>query len=163
MSKIYNLERLQSYCKENGVTLTEENINYELNSDSIIKSYCLNKNCGLLVSKKFLSFLKTGSYCKKCNLFKSKKLNDSEYTTKYGLDSLEKYCYENNITLLKDYSKIILNQKSRIVGKCQTNNCENEFNKSFENFYKRSGYCNLCTKNIKIYKQKFEKNYSIKI
>jgi hypothetical protein len=163
MSKIYNLERLQSYCKENGVTLLEENFNYDLNSNSIIKSYCLNKNCGLLVSKKFLSFLKTGSYCKKCNLFKSKKLNDSEYTTKYGLDSLEKYCHENNITLLKDYSKIILSQKSRIIGKCQTNNCENEFNKSFENFYKRSGYCNLCTKNIKVYKQKqtFLKNYGV--
>ena len=38
MSKIYNLERLQSYCKENGVTLLEENFNYDLNSNSIIKS-----------------------------------------------------------------------------------------------------------------------------
>ena len=82
---------------------------------------------------------------------------------KYDFDRLDKYCKENNVILLEDYSNIKLNQKSRIIGNCLSINCVNYFNKSFENFYKRSGYCDLCTKNIKVNKQKetFLKNYGV--
>ena len=61
---------------------------------------------------------------------------------KYNLDLLIKFCNENHITLLKDYSGEKVNIETRINGKCLTPSCENNFDKTFGQLYKINGYCN---------------------
>jgi len=69
----------------------------------------------------------------------------------YNLDLLIKFCIENNITLLKDYSiENNITQNNKIEGKCLTQNCENNFNKSFRQLFKTNAVCNKCSKKKKI-------------
>ena len=67
----------------------------------------------------------------------------------YNLELLTKFCSDNSITLLKDYSGEVVNRETRIEGKCLTRGCENNFDKTFRNLYKINGYCKECTKNIR--------------
>ena len=67
----------------------------------------------------------------------------------YNLELLTKFCSGNNITLLKDYSSEVVNREIRIEGKCLTQECENNFDKTFRNLYKVNGYCEKCTKNVR--------------
>jgi len=66
----------------------------------------------------------------------------------YNLELLTKFYNENNITLLKDYSGEVVNRETRINGKCLTQDCENNFDKTFRQLYKSNGYCNICSKEI---------------
>ena len=68
---------------------------------------------------------------------------------KYNLDLLIKFCNENHITLLKDYSGEVVNREIRIEGKCLSQGCSNNFDKTFRNLYKINGYCKECTKNVR--------------
>ena len=73
---------------------------------------------------------------------------------KYNLDLLIKFCNENHITLLKDYSGEMLNYETKIIAKCL--NCDNEMDrKTFGKLYKNRNFgCIECSKNIS--KQKFK-------
>jgi hypothetical protein len=73
----------------------------------------------------------------------------------YNLELLTKYCNDNNITLLKDYSGKKITRETRIDGKCLTQNCENNFNKTFRHLDKLNGYCKFC-----IYRKAKEKRKS---
>ena len=73
----------------------------------------------------------------------------------YNLELLTKYCNDNNITLLKDYSGKKITRETRIDGKCLTQNCENNFNKTFRHLDKLNGYCKFC-----IYRKVKEKRKS---
>jgi hypothetical protein len=55
---------------------------------------------------------------------------------------------------LKDYSGEKVNRETRIEGKCLTQNCENNFDKTFIQLYKINGYCKKCTANIRNKKYK---------
>ena len=66
----------------------------------------------------------------------------------YNLELLTKFCSDNSITLLKDYSGEVVNRETRIEGKCLTRGCENNFDKTFRNLYKINGYCKECTLEI---------------
>jgi len=81
---------------------------------------------------------------------------------KYSYDALQKFCEENSIELCKDYSKEIVNQKTKIEGKCKTNGCNNLFLKGFEAFLQNS-LCTNCAKIQKYSKVKetFLKNYGV--
>jgi len=68
---------------------------------------------------------------------------------KYNLDFLTKFCCDNNITLLKDYSSEIVNRETRIEGKCLTIDCANNFNKKFRQLCISNAYCSKCTENIR--------------
>ena len=68
---------------------------------------------------------------------------------KYTLDLLIKLCNENHITLLKDYSGEVVNREIRINGKCLSQGCSNNFDKTFRNLYKINGYCKECTKIVR--------------
>ena len=59
----------------------------------------------------------------------------SEPTKRYDIDLLKKYCQENEVELVKDYTNIRLNAKTKIEGKCKIDNCNNTFCKSFEYLY----------------------------
>ena len=62
----------------------------------------------------------------------------------YNNEYLQSYCKENNIFLTNSYSNI--NRDTRIIGKCLTENCQNNFNKVFRQLVKSEAYCNICSK-----------------
>jgi hypothetical protein len=68
----------------------------------------------------------------------------------YNFDFLTKFCSDHHITLLKDYSiENNITQNTKIEGKCLTQNCENNFNKSFRQLLKTNAVCNKCSKKKK--------------
>jgi hypothetical protein len=73
---------------------------------------------------------------------------------KYDFDRLDKYCKENNVTLLQDYLQQSLNRDSIIDGKCVYENCNNTFEKIFYELEKRGAYCKSCLTNIANEKRK---------
>ena len=58
---------------------------------------------------------------------------------RYNYEFLKKYCEENNIVLLKDYSNEKVNRDTKIEGNCISENCNNTFNKSFRNLINTNG------------------------
>ena len=67
---------------------------------------------------------------------------------RYDFERLDKYCKENSVTLLEDYTGCFLTKNSLIKGKCVYENCENEFDKLFINLVKTGPYCKCCIKII---------------
>jgi hypothetical protein len=66
---------------------------------------------------------------------------------RYNYEFLQKYCEENNITLLKDYSNEKVNRDTKIEAKCVTESCNEIVNKNFRQMIEKSGcYCNSCSK-----------------
>jgi hypothetical protein len=79
---------------------------------------------------------------------------------KYDFERLEKYCQENNVVLLEDYSNFQLTGLSNIKSRCVYENCINNVNKRFIEFEKTGSYCINCIKiirNEKIKKSCLEK------
>ena len=60
---------------------------------------------------------------------------------KYDFNRLDKYCNENGVMLLEDYSQQSLNSLSKIKGNCIFENCKNTFEKIFCELEKRGAYC----------------------
>lgn len=67
---------------------------------------------------------------------------------KYDFKRLDKYCKENNVILLEDYTDVALTKTSIIKGKCEYNNCEQTFEKKLEHLIKNGAYCKSCIKII---------------
>ena len=157
----FDFSLLQKYCSENNVTLLEDYSNILLKGDTFIKGKCISENCRNSFEKKFSNVIKTGAYCKKCILHKNKKDNNQEFLTKYSYESLQKFCLKNNIVLLKNYICDNLHQKFQIEGKCYNKECSNNFKTSFQNLYKRFGFCISCSNlnRIKKNKETFLLNY----
>jgi hypothetical protein len=80
-------------------------------------------------------------------------IKEKKEKIRYDINLLRKFCVENNVELLKDYSKEKINRDKRIEGKCI--NCVNTFEKVFRQLYISNGYCNVCTKELM--KEKFKK------
>ena len=73
---------------------------------------------------------------------------------KFNFERLHKYCSENNVTLLEDYSIVQLKGNVIIKGKCVSENCNNNFEKKFDYLIKSNSFCVECTNNIKFEKSK---------
>ena len=68
----------------------------------------------------------------------------------YNNETCNKYCEDNEITLLENYEQIKLNRDYKIKGRCITCDCDNEFDKSFRQLIKTGAYCyNCCVNNGK--------------
>lgn len=69
---------------------------------------------------------------------------------RYNNELLQNLCNQNNISLTCDYSKQKLNRDTYIKGKCLTEDCLNEFKRTFRYLYNNDNnfYCEECTKNI---------------
>jgi hypothetical protein len=68
----------------------------------------------------------------------------------YNNETFNKYCEDNEITLLENYEQIKLNRDYKIKGRCITCDCNNEFDKSFRQLIKTGSYCyNCCVNNGK--------------
>ena len=75
-------------------------------------------------------------------------------TTKrsYKKKDLDKYVEENEIELIGEYEKV--NRETRIQGKCKTEGCEDEFDRTFRQIVEKSGpKCHKCSDKRKSYKK----------
>ena len=64
----------------------------------------------------------------------------------YNYEYLQEFCLDNKIHLLEDYTKICITRDSRIKGKCITQDCIYDFEKTFRNIIENSnGFCKKCT------------------
>ena len=83
--------------------------------------------------------------------------------SKYTKEMLEKFCQENSIELIKDYSNEKIWCEMPLEGKCITNECVNNFKKMFKHLIKHNGYCKQCLKgkgkDIVVYNYKLLKTY----
>jgi len=160
----YDFERLDNYCKENNVILLEDYSESELKIDFYIKSKCCYENCINDVNKKFKELEKAGSFCKTCiklkatekrkqtclekygveNVTKKDDYKSKFISPKYNYDLLKEFCLKNNIELMNDYKNVKLNAHYYIEGKCQNNECKNNFNKKMHKLINTNGMCNQC-------------------
>jgi hypothetical protein len=67
---------------------------------------------------------------------------------RYDFELLDKYCKENGVILLENYTDIFLIKDSLIKGFCIYENCENEFDKRFCELLKTGAYCEICIKKV---------------
>ena len=73
---------------------------------------------------------------------------------KFNFERLQKYCSENSIVLLEDYSNMPLKGSVIIKGNCVSENCNNNFEKKFDYLIKSNSFCIDCVNNIKNEKSK---------
>lgn len=85
-------------------------------------------------------------------------------STKHKFDKsfLDEFCKKNNITYEVEDDKI--SRDTKIKGKCITDGCPNEFEKTFRMMVERSnGYCKKCTTEISSIKsntEEYKSNYT---
>ena len=77
----------------------------------------------------------------------------------YDFERLDKFCKENNVNLLEDYSNVKLNGYFYIKSKCCYDKCDNFVNKTFRQLEKTGSYCVIC---IKIKANEVRKNSCLK-
>ena len=157
---LYNNETLKSYCDENNIELLENYTNVKINRDNYVKGVCKTKieTCDKIFNKSFRQLVKTGPYCLNCAIENGKQ--KFKLKCKFNLQYLITFCDENNIILNEDYTNTFINRDTSITGICLTENCNNNFNKTFRELVKLNGYCFDCTKEngkLKIMKTNLEK------
>lgn len=157
---LHNSETLNKYCFNNNIQLADDYKNVKINRDFYIKGICktITDNCDKIFNKTFRQLLKTGPYCYNCAI----EIGKQQYKVqcKYNLQYLITFCNQNNIILTDDYTNQIINRDTIIYGKCISQVCENNFNKSFRELIKLNGYCANCCKNngkLKIIKTNLQK------
>ena len=143
----YNNETLNKHCLANDIQLVDDYTNIKMNREVYIKGICktITDNCEKIFDKTFRQLVKTGPYCLNCAIENGKQ--KYKLQCKYNLQYLTTFCNQNNIILIDEYSKTI-NRDTIINGKCISQECENNFNKSFRELIKLNGYCANCSKNI---------------
>jgi hypothetical protein len=144
----YNNETLNKHCLTNDIQLVDDYTNIKMNRDVYIKGICktITENCEKIFNKTFRQLVKTGPYCLNCAIENGKQ--KYKLQCKYNLQYLTTFCNQNNITLTDEYSNKTINRDTIINGKCISQECENNFNKSFRELIKLNGYCADCSKNI---------------
>ena len=66
--------------------------------------------------------------------------------TKYDFELLNKYCNENGVILMDDYTNEKINRDIIIKGSCVYEKCKNKFEKKFRELLNTGGYCKYCIK-----------------
>jgi hypothetical protein len=157
---LYNNETLKSYCHENNIELLENYTNVKINRDNYVKGVCKTKieTCDKIFNKSFRQLVKTGPYCLNCAIENGKQ--KYKLKCKYNLQYLITFCDENNIILNENYTNKIINRDTLITGFCLTENCNNNFNKTFRELVKLNGYCFDCTKEGKIINYQGYENFA---
>jgi hypothetical protein len=107
----YDYALLETFCKDNAITLLEDYSNRPINRDLIINGKCRNQDCRGTFRLEFRNlYVKSSGYCKPCMLKESAVRGKKTFLEKYGVDSpskcpeiiekfkktcLVKYGYEN--------------------------------------------------------------------
>ena len=75
----------------------------------------------------------------------------------YNYETLSSYINQNQIQLIGQYNNLKINRELCIKGFCKTENCEENFNKSYRQLIKTGPYCLNCA--IKNGKEKYSEKY----
>ncbi len=154
----YNYDYLQTYCKENNITLLKDYSNERVNRDTIIYAKCIINNCIENVEKRFRQLHEVGCYCikhtKEISYNKAKNTEWESNRIRFNNNYLNKYCEDNKIELLEDYSNVNVNRDTLIKAKCLTKNCNEDVEKRFRQLHEGGCFCETCTDKIKIQKLK---------
>ena len=154
----WDLVYLHEYCKENNVTLLKDYSNERVNRDTVIKTKCLTENCNETIEKHFRQLHNTGCFClihtKEISYNKAKNTEWKSDRIRFNNNYLNKYCEDNKIKLLEDYSNISVNRDTVIKSKCLTENCHENVEKRFRQLQEVGCFCEKCTEKRKIQKLK---------
>ena len=154
----YNYDYLQTYCKDNNITLLKDYSNERVNRDTIIYAKCIINNCIENVEKRFRQLHEVGCYCikhtKEISYNKAKNTEWESNRIRFNNNYLNKYCEDNKIELLEDYSNVNVNRDTLIKAKCLTENCNEDVEKRFRRLHEGGCFCEKCTDKIKIQKLK---------
>jgi len=134
----HSLGSLIKYCKENELKLLKDYSNQKLDKLSVIEGNCKNYNvCGKTFKKTFGRLLEN-PFCSSCGTL-----------SEYNYYSLVNFCKENNLTLLKDYSKEDVRHNTIIEGECiNYKDCNKTFSKLFSSL-KNNKLCEDCNRKVK--------------
>jgi len=141
----YSNQTLIEYCNSYNIQLLANYENTNIKRESYIKGKCMLNNCCNEFNKNFRQLVKTGAYCEKCMssiAIDKIKAKNIKYNNKLLLD----FCNKNKILLLQDFLNQFVNSNTIIEGCCLTENCVNQFKKSFRQLVKINGYCENCSK-----------------
>lgn len=170
----YDFNRLNKYCEEHSIILSEDYSNSFLKKTFIIKGKCIYNGCEYTFEKKFINLIENGAYCSNCiknisvermkktflkkygseNILQLDFIKDKTNPNKFTNDKLINYCKEHNIILLCDYVNSKLTKKSVIKAKCQMDNCNLAVEKVFREIEKTGIYCKTCSQQNKLKKTK---------
>ena len=74
---------------------------------------------------------------------------------KYSYERLQTFCNENSIELCRDYSQELVKRETKIEGKCRNEECNDMFNKSFQELIENKNfYCKKCLNKLSDKKRK---------
>lgn len=138
-----HVEKLLKYGEENNITFLEDYEGMRIISDTIIKGYCSMENCTEHFEKSFKSLLEYGSRCNKCTIQEGRTKAKS-LCHKKNLETFKQITEGLNITFLEDYENMEIINVTRIKGICLTENCGEQFDKSFVSFRASGAYCLEC-------------------
>jgi len=82
----YDFERLDKYCKENGVILLDDYSNEKITRDIFVKGKCVYENCVNEFEKKIRELINTGGYCKNCIKIMANERRKQFCLEKYGCE-----------------------------------------------------------------------------
>ena len=148
---IYNYETLKEFVDTHGLKLLEDYSNKKIKGTTLIRGICNSNGCNEIFEKGLQYIItKNCPYCEKCIRIK---ISNNRDCLSFTYDDLIKYCKENNVILLIDYSSIKVVNYTIINGICNTDNCNYHFDKEFRAIVKGSGpYCKDCTNKRQIIK-----------
>jgi len=141
----YNNQTLIEYCNNNKIILCNDYSSVKINRESYIEGSCIKEPCKNKFNKNFRQLEKTGAFCNSCmNEISNNKIRDSK--VKYDNSMLMNFCNDNKIILINDYDNQYINRNSIIEGCSLSQNCENNFRKTFRQLLKINAYCENCSK-----------------
>ena len=142
----YDYKNLIAYCSDNELKIKTIQDN-KCNRETVIEGYCKTPNCSESFNKSFRQLVKVGGFCEECSKISGMKKNENVQTDKH-FKSLDDYCNEHNIQLLKSYEGEHIDRDTVIEGNCKTPDCNESFSKPLRQLLKLGGYCLECAKDM---------------
>jgi len=82
---IFDINKLNEFCNNNKIILSEEYSNASINRNTVIKGNCLYTGCENIFEKSFRQLLKINGYCKNCSKENGKEKIKNTNLIKYGV------------------------------------------------------------------------------
>jgi len=83
----YDIQKLNLFCNENNILLTDDYSNKFINRDTIIQGICLNSDCNNVFNKSFRQLLKINGYCENCSKENGKIKIKETNIKRYGVNN----------------------------------------------------------------------------
>ena len=142
VSKKFNYDLLQEFCKNNNICLSENYENEKLHAHCLIKGKCSNVDCNNFFYKKFYSLINKNSLCKNCIIHNAKEVRKKTNLKTIGVENyFQNTEVKNKIksTNFKKYGVEHISQHTEVKNKIKTS-CLHKYgfshpsyNKNFQN------------------------------